>query len=120
MAEDQKITRKSGKAKARRLQNQVVGALYGWFPHLKAGDIKPALMGEIGSDVKLSPLAKESIPFDIECKNQETIAIWKALEQAEKNTEPERIPLLVFTRNNTQTYACLPLEDLLELIEKTY
>lgn len=115
----QRITHKSAKARARVLQNKVVEKLYEWYPELVDGDIRPALMGETGVDVKLSPKGAELIHLDIECKNQETVSIWAWMKQAEKNSwDGDRFPVVVFTRNRASVYACLLLDDFLELIEK--
>jgi len=107
---------RSAKAKGRRLQNSVVESLYKTFSQLREGDIKPAIMGESGQDVKLSPTAEDIIPFDIECKNQQKISVWAALKQAEGNVKEGRIPLLIFKRNNSKTYAVIEWEKLLELL----
>lgn len=115
----QRITHKSAKARARVLQNIVVDKLYEWYPELEDGDIRPALMGETGVDIKFSPKAAEIIPFDIECKNQETASIWAWMRQAVKNSwEEGRYPLLVFTKNKEPKYVCLLLDDFLGMIEK--
>ena len=42
-------------------------------------------MGESGEDIKLSPARKE-IPYSFECKNQESINIWKSLEIGKENS----------------------------------
>ena len=106
----------SAKAKGRRLQNAVAQAILGLFPSLEPDDVRPAVMGESGSDIKLSPAAARLWPFDTEAKNQERLNIWAALRQAEANAAEGRTPLLVFTRNRGQTYAALPLVDLLDLL----
>jgi hypothetical protein len=60
----------------------------------------------------------ESIPgYSIECKAQERLNIWKALEQAENAGKPTDTPLVIFKRNRSISYACLPLEDFLALVE---
>ena len=107
---------RSRKAKGRNLQNAVRDLLikhYGWA---LVEDIHPAIMGESGRDIKLSPLAERKIPFDIECKNCESLNIWSALKQTEENTKDGRIPLLIFKRNHTDIYACIKFERLLELL----
>ena len=78
----------SAKAKGRRLQDYVVKKLKEKYLNnsLEDDDVKPAIMGETGTDIKLSPLAKSFIPFDIECKNQEKLNVWSALKQCEANT----------------------------------
>lgn len=71
-------------------------------------------MGESGCDVKLSSAAKAKFPFAVECKNQENLNIWAALRQAEDHaSKSDTIPLVVFTRNHSQVYVALPLDDFL-------
>ena len=108
----------SAKAKGRRLQDAVKQLLMEKYTQLREGDIKTAIMGESGRDIILSPSAEDVIPFDIEAKNQEKLSIWSALEQAESNQKEGRIPLLVFKRNRSKTYAVLEFERLLELLSK--
>ena len=108
----------SAKGKGRRLQNYLKDKLYTSFPSLRNGDIKGAVMGESGEDIKLSPAAKDLIPFSFECKNQERLNIWESLSQAEGNAD-DRIPVLVFKRNRTKTYVAIDLEAFLELIGET-
>lgn len=120
----------SAKAKGRRLQDHVVKELMSgaynnceeceehdhpmWTP--RKGDIKPAIMGESGTDIKLSPAAKDHIPFDIECKNTERASVWQWIKQAEENAEEGRVPLTVFKRNRSDVYAIIKLDDLLKLL----
>ena len=72
-------TTRSRKAKGRRLQNWVRDSLRGLFLALTDDDIKVAIMGERGADVKLSKKAREVFPYDIECKNTEG---WKKMYDA--------------------------------------
>jgi hypothetical protein len=82
---------RSKKAKGRRLQNWVRDELLKRFPSLNENDV-------------LSDKAKKSIPFAIECKNQEAFKkLYKDYGQAEynaKNLEP-----VVFLKMNQ----CKPL-----------
>lgn len=109
-------TPRSRKNKGKRLQNEVVQILYENYPMLEEGDLRSTIMGDSGTDVKMSPAAKRLIPFDIECKNQETASIWQWLTQAEENSEEKRIPLVVFKRNRSKTYAVLEFDKLMELL----
>lgn len=110
------MTPKSGKAKGRRLQDKVVErirALYGCHPD----DCRPAIMGESGTDVKLSPAMQERFPYAIECKNTERIAIWQALEQCESNAKRTGLrPLLVFSRNRSPVYAVIQWDEFMALV----
>lgn len=85
------------------------------FPSLEPDDIKAAIMGESGEDIKLSPAAKKLIPYSFECKNQERLNIWQSLQQAEDNCE-DREPVLVFKRNRTKTYVAIEFTKFLEFI----
>ena len=104
------------KSKGRRLQNQVKELLLEAFTELEPDDIRTAIMGETGEDIKLSPAARREIPFSFECKNQEKINIWESLNQAEENSG-DYPPVLIFKRNRSKTYAVLELEDFIDLIK---
>ena len=112
----------SAKAKGRRLQNYVRDRLRHVFikewtkwPKLEQDDIKSQTMGMTGEDIILSPAARKIIPYSFECKNQERISIWKALQQAEDNCKGFD-PILIFKRNRTKTYACMEFDLFLKLI----
>ena len=50
----------------------------------------------------------------LEVKRTETLRLWEALTQAERDLDPAddvTVPVLVFRRNRSRWYACLPLED---------
>ena len=53
----------------------------------------------------------------MECKNQEKLNIWGALEQAEENSG-DHAPLVIFKRNRSKTYAVLEFDKLLELLNE--
>ena len=108
---------RSAKAKGRRLQQHVRTVLLEKNPELEEDDIKVAIMGESGEDIKFSPAARKQIPYSIECKNVEKLNIWAALEQAEENAN-EHMPVLVFRRNHSKTYAVVEFEHFVELVKK--
>ena len=104
------------KAKGRRLQNEVRDIILNKFPQLEPDDCKVAVMGESGEDIKLSPAARKLFPYSIECKNQEKLNIWSALNQAESNNKDNTKPILVFHRNRSETYVALKLADFIEMV----
>ena len=106
---------RSAKNKGKRLQNTIRDVLLETFDTLEPDDIKSAVMGDSGEDIQLSP-ARKLIPYSIECKNQEKLNIWGALEQAEKNSGDSN-PVLIFKRNRSKTYAVLEIEDFIKLIK---
>ena len=108
---------RSGKAKGRRLQNKVRDVLLEHFSDkLEPDDIRTAIMGETGEDIKLSPAARRLIPYSFECKNQEKLNIWSSLEQAEENSG-DYPPVLIFKRNRSKTYVTIELEEFMKLID---
>lgn len=109
---------RSAKAKGRRLQQSVRDLLLEKTEKfgLVDGDIESISMGVSGEDIKLSPAAEKIIPFSFECKNQEKINIWSAIQQAESNTKNGRISMVVFTRNRSKTYAVIQLDKLMDLL----
>lgn len=107
---------RSRKNKGKRLQNKIRDLLLETFQNeLEPDDIKSTTMGESGEDIQLSPAARKFIPYAIECKNQEALSIWKALEQAENNSNGYE-PLLIFKRNRSKTYVTIELEEFIKLI----
>ena len=109
----------SAKAKGRRLQDRVVRMLYDRFRSFQPGDVKPAIMGESGVDVHLSPAARAAFPFAIETKNTERLNVWEAIKQAEANAAKVGMnPLVVFSRNRSGTYAVIEFDTLLTLLSE--
>ncbi len=108
---------RSAKNKGKRLQNKVRDLILEKFNTLEPDDVRSITMGDSGEDILLSPAARRKFPFSVECKNQEKLNIWSSLEQAETNSG-KHIPLLVFKRNRTKTYAVLEFDKLLELIDE--
>lgn len=109
------LSPRSSKAKGRRFQQEIRDAILAAFPALEQDDVKCAIMGESGEDVKLSPAARRAFPFSIEAKNVERLNIWQALTQAEANAG-DYTPLLMFRRNRTKPYVALPLAAFLNLV----
>ena len=109
---------RSAKAKGRRLQQKVRDLLLEKFSEeLEPDDIRSAIMGEQGEDIKLSPAARKLIPYSFECKNQESLNIWSSLQQAEENSG-DYDPVLIFKRNRSKTYAVINIDKFIELIDE--
>tara|TARA_R100000458_G_scaffold40111_1_gene37660 strand:+ start:582 stop:911 length:330 start_codon:yes stop_codon:yes gene_type:complete len=108
------ISTSARKAKGRRLQNKVRELIIEKFD-LHPEDVKTAVMGESGEDIKMSHSARQKFPFSVECKNQEKLNIWDSLKQAE-DASNGHTPLLIFKRNRSKTYVTLSLEDFLDLL----
>ena len=90
----------SAKAKGRRLQQ--------WFRDLliekldvHPEDIESRSMGAGGEDLIMARAARKKFPYSIECKNQESVNVWNAYEQAKENSGDYE-PIVVLKRNNTK------------------
>ena len=108
---------RSAKNKGKRLQNKVRDVILEKFDKLEPDDVRSITMGDAGEDILLSPAARRLFPFSVECKAQESLSIWSALEQAESNAG-KHIPLLVFKRNRSKTYVTIELEEFIKFIKK--
>ena len=109
---------RSAKNKGKRLQNKIRDLILEKFDSLEPDDVRSITMGDSGEDILLSPAARRMFPFSVECKNQEKLNIWSALEQAEENSG-NHTPLVIFKRNRTKTYAVLEFDKLLELLNES-
>jgi hypothetical protein len=109
---------RSAKNKGKRLQNKVRDLILEKFnSKLEPDDVRSITMGDSGEDILLSPAARRLFPFSVECKSQEKLSIWSSLEQAEDNSG-DHIPLLIFKRNRSKTYAVLEFDELLKLLNE--
>lgn len=107
----------SAKAKGRRLQDWVRDRLK-YFFHFEDKDIRCALMGEKGADLKLiSDKAKEEFPFYVECKNQEKFkTLYNFYDQAVKGKDKDTEPLLFIKMNNREPLAIMDAEEFINLM----
>ena len=75
---------KSGKQKARRLQDKLAADIREAFG-LSETDVKPAIMSESGMDIKLSEAARIAFPFAVEAKARESLPLWASIAQAQES-----------------------------------
>ena len=108
---------RSAKNKGKRLQNKVRDVILEKFDKLEPDDVRSITMGDAGEDILLSPAARRLFPFSVECKAQESLSIWSALQQAESNAG-KHTPLVIFKRNRSKTYAVLEFKELLKLLDE--
>lgn len=111
------ITRASAKGKGRTFQNDIRELLLKVFPFLEPDDIKTAVMGESGEDIKLSPAARRAFPYSVECKRLAKIAVYTMYEQAKANAG--RFEPVVFMRaDRKKALALVDADHFLELVSK--
>ena len=90
----------SAKAKGRRLQQWMRDLLIEKL-EVHPEDIESRSMGAGCEDLIMARAAREKFPYSIECKNQESINIWKSYEQAKENAGNYE-PIVVLKRNKTK------------------
>ena len=90
----------SAKAKGRRLQQKFMQLLIEKL-QIDPEDIESRSMGAGGEDLIMARAAREKFPYSIECKNQESINVWKSYEQAQENSGDYE-PIVVLKRNKSK------------------
>ena len=106
----------SKKAKGRRLQQWVRDLLIEKL-EVHPEDIESRSMGAGGEDLIMSRSAREKFPYSIECKNQESLNIWKSYEQAQQNSGNYE-PIVVIKRNNVKPLVLVDADYFIELHKK--
>tara|TARA_B100000029_G_scaffold264073_2_gene260235 strand:- start:345 stop:704 length:360 start_codon:yes stop_codon:yes gene_type:complete len=107
----------SAKAKGRRLQQWVRDQLIEQLD-VHPEDIESRSMGAGGEDLIMARAAREKFPYSIECKNQESINIWKSYEQAKENAGNYE-PIVVVKRNNTKPLVVIDADFFVKMHEKS-
>lgn len=110
------ISRGSAKAKGREFQNWVRQKLLEVFGSLEPDDIKSAVMGESGEDIKLSPAARRVFPYSVECKRLAKIAVYSMYEQAQSNAGNHE-PVVFMRADRKKALVLLDAEHFLELVK---
>ena len=111
---------RSAKDKGRRLQNLVRDRISQSFPELELDtDIRSAIMGETGEDIKLSKKARLLFPYSVECKSLKSMAVFRYLEQAQSNCPTTAMPLVVIKENRKKPLAVIDFEYFMGMIDDT-
>ena len=106
----------SRKAKGRRLQQQFMQLLIEKLD-IDPEDIESRAMGSGGEDLIMSKAARTKFPYSIECKNQESLNIWKAWDQANGNKGLYE-PMIVIKKNGVRPLVVLDAESFLDMIKE--
>ena len=104
------------KAKGRRLQKQFMQLLIEKL-EIDPEDIESRSMGAGGEDLIMSKAARNKFPYSIECKNQESLNIWKAWDQANGNKGIYE-PLVVIKKNGVSPLIVIDAESFLDMIKE--
>ena len=103
-----KMKTSSAKQKGRKLQQWMRDLLIqklGVHPE----DIESRSMGSQGEDLIMARAARKKFPLSIECKNQESVNVWKSYQQAAENSG-EYEPIVVIKRNQSKPLVIIDAE----------
>jgi|TARA_B100000795_G_scaffold5860_1_gene4343 hypothetical protein len=103
----------SAKAKGRRFQQWVRDKLIETL-NVHPEDVESRSMGAGGEDLIMARAAREKFPYSIECKNQETLNVWKSYEQAEANSGDYE-PVVFIKRNGQKPLVVVDAEYFVKL-----
>ena len=106
----------SRKAKGRRLQQKFMELLIEKLD-IDPEDIESRSMGAGGEDLIMSKAARNKFPYSVECKNQESLNIWKAWDQANGNKGLYE-PMIVIKKNGVRPLVVLDAESFLDMIKE--
>lgn len=108
----------SAKAKGRMLQQQVRDRILRMFPELELDtDVRSAIMGETGEDIKLSKKARQVFPYSVECKSLKAIAVYNYYDQGVNNTPKGAQTLVVIRQNRRKPLAVVDFEHFMRLVD---
>ena len=108
---------RNNKARGRTTQQEVRDAILKAFPDLEPDDVRVAIMGESGEDIKLSPAARKLLKgHQFEVKRVKTLkTVYNWYEQA-KAHGPHK-PVVVFRQDRDKHLVILSLEHYMELLK---
>lgn len=100
----------SKKAKGRSLCKDIKKLIHKYFK-FEEDDVQVTSSGAAGEDIVLSPQLRKKLPISAECKNMEALSLlWKAYEQATKNSPTKAEPVVFLKRNFDKPLAVMNAE----------
>ena len=105
----------SAKSKGRKFQQWVRDLLIEKLD-IHPEDIESRSMGAAGEDIMMARSARNIFPLSIECKNQQSVNIWKSYEQAEENSGDYE-PIVVLKRNQSKPLVLVDADYFVRLHE---
>ena len=126
MVKKKPMSTASRKAKGRNLQYWVAGKVAELFGlTFSYGDdlcpVKSRGMGQSGRDVFLSDSKLDELfPFDLECKNTETVSLYAYIEQAKANARAEDSWMVIHKKNRSKPIVIMDAEKFFEIYRKVF
>ena len=100
----------SAKAKGRRLQQWTRDQILKRWLSLEPDDVRSTSMGAGGEDLLLSPAARKLLPLSFECKNLNSMVLFKWYDQAVVNAPKGTEPVVVAKANHRRPVVIIDAE----------
>jgi len=110
------IKTSSAKSKGRELQKYIRDRILEEFPHLGEGDVESCSMGSSGVDIKMSPLARRTLPVSIESKKTKKTPTLSEMQQSRANKYENTIPGVVWSPHGSGPQKSLIMFDFNEFL----
>jgi hypothetical protein len=114
-----RIKPRSAKAKGTALQTKVLEAIRDAFPDFTEDDLRVAIGGETGEDIRLTGRARARLKgVSIECKNHKKLALPAWWRQSKANTAKHgaKNPVVLFQHGHDGVLAVITFKFLLDLL----
>lgn len=111
------IKTSSAKNKGRRHQQAIRDFLFKRFPWLGEGDLESTSMGAGGVDIKMSPLARRTLPLSIEAKATKKTPTLAEMKQARENAYKGTTAAVVWSPHGSGPDKALIMFDLQEFLD---
>lgn len=114
---------RSAKNKGMKLQKWVASQICKLFNlefdnRLDDSYIQSRTCGLSGTDIILRGYVKDKFPYAIECKNTETVSLYKFIEQAKQNTSDNEKWMVVHKKNRSEPIVIISADHFFELQSK--
>ncbi len=112
-----RISIKSGKAKGAGFQKKVRDKILATFKAngFLPDDVRSTSMGQGGEDIQLSPFARDSFNYSVECKKHKSFSIYSVYDQAKSNCG-EHEPIVFIEADRREALAVMSMEHFFKLV----
>lgn len=112
------IKTQSAKQKGRLLQQWTRDMILSTFPALEPADCTSTSMGASGEDVLMSPLARRSFNYSVECKSNAKNSVYKIMAQAQSNCPEGSTALAIVKADRQKPLAVVDAEHFFSLTKQ--
>jgi hypothetical protein len=111
------IKTSSAKAKGRSHQQAIKKIILARYPWLGEGDVESCSMGAGGVDIKMSPLARKTLPLSIEAKATKKTPSLAEIKQARENAYKGTTPTVIWSPHGSGPDKALIMFDLQDFLD---